>query len=461
MAWITPKTNWLPTDYFNASDYNRIVGNILHLKSLVDEIFPDFDIGEMETTKTYASMFYANEMNAIEDNLELINLYTYELGIGDKQTYRSNNATPLFSEFNRIESATLRLYNRITAQIEDNTAPTITITSDYGDWATSEYYTVQGNVQPNGNGISDVYIYYTEYGKDKKIQLQLGQSGEFELLIRLMPGTNKFIVRARDLDENPAFTVFEKYSDVTAPKVTITSSTNNIVRSTYTLTGIVTDTESGVASVTINGEPVTLSDGTFSKTFSSLTSGVNTFAIVATDNVGNISITNVSITRTNDKNDSTKNWTKRKTVTSGNKYYYQVMSNGTYTNVQLREHNSGSSWDTASISGSVSVTLPKGLSSARIPCGWYGSSSSGTGTISVKVQDTTTGEILFSGSASSPNSSSVVVNLSFTEEQAMHDIVLKVSGNASGREYQGASASIGLGIVYYGFEPNWTFTYYD
>lgn len=39
MAWMEPKTDWVSTDYFNAEDYNRMIGNISYLKTLADEVF--------------------------------------------------------------------------------------------------------------------------------------------------------------------------------------------------------------------------------------------------------------------------------------------------------------------------------------------------------------------------------------------------------------------------------------
>ena len=39
MAWIEPKTDWVASDYFNIEDYNRIIGNITHLRTLADELF--------------------------------------------------------------------------------------------------------------------------------------------------------------------------------------------------------------------------------------------------------------------------------------------------------------------------------------------------------------------------------------------------------------------------------------
>lgn len=119
MAWTTPKTNWKATDYFNYSDYNRIVGNLNYLKIMADELFMEVDYESMATGKTYESYFYASEMNAIENNLESLNLASYNLDIGIKTTYKINGSTPLYSEFNRIESACLRFYNTFIVHKEN------------------------------------------------------------------------------------------------------------------------------------------------------------------------------------------------------------------------------------------------------------------------------------------------------------------------------------------------------
>ena len=115
MAWIEPKTDWASTDYFNIEDYNRIIGNISYLKAIAEALFKSFDTLSMGEEKTYVSMIYAREMNAIESNLEIINANTYSFNIGETQTFQANKRTPLWSEFNRIESACLLLYNTMIA----------------------------------------------------------------------------------------------------------------------------------------------------------------------------------------------------------------------------------------------------------------------------------------------------------------------------------------------------------
>ena len=115
MGWITPKTDWVSTDYFNIEDYNRIIGNIIYLKDFAEELFKALDTLDMGEEKTYVSMIYAREMNAIESNLATINNNTYKFDIGKTQTFQANKSTPLWSEFNRIESACLLLYNTMIA----------------------------------------------------------------------------------------------------------------------------------------------------------------------------------------------------------------------------------------------------------------------------------------------------------------------------------------------------------
>ena len=115
MAWIEPKINWMESDYFNAEDYNRIIGNITYLKALADALFSSLTSLSMGEEKTYLSNIYAREMNNIEDSLDTLNKETYGLGIGNKQTFIANGSTPLWSEYNRIEGAILMLYKTLVA----------------------------------------------------------------------------------------------------------------------------------------------------------------------------------------------------------------------------------------------------------------------------------------------------------------------------------------------------------
>ena len=110
MAWIEPKTNWVATDYFNASDYNRIIGNVKHLKAFYESFGSKVEEIQVGEEKTYLSMIYAREMNDIENAVQQINTGTYKLNIGAKSVYSANNPTTRHTDLNRIENAILRLY---------------------------------------------------------------------------------------------------------------------------------------------------------------------------------------------------------------------------------------------------------------------------------------------------------------------------------------------------------------
>ena len=117
--WLPPKTDWTATDYFNIEDYNRITGNLEYLKTLGTSLFYGFpSIASLGDDKTYTSMIYAREINAIEDCLEKLNLGSYSFDIGDKKIYYANQSTITYSELNRIESAILLLYKTMTAHKE-------------------------------------------------------------------------------------------------------------------------------------------------------------------------------------------------------------------------------------------------------------------------------------------------------------------------------------------------------
>ena len=42
MAWITPKTDWVGTDTFNASDWLRIVGNVKYIADSLSIAYTPF-----------------------------------------------------------------------------------------------------------------------------------------------------------------------------------------------------------------------------------------------------------------------------------------------------------------------------------------------------------------------------------------------------------------------------------
>lgn len=115
--WITPKTNWLKNDYFNAEDFNRIKNNLIYLRELAIKLYKEFEIQQISEDKTYKDYFYADEINLLENNLEKINQNTLNIIYGKKTIYMDNGNTMTYIELNRIESAIFDLYDKLSNQI--------------------------------------------------------------------------------------------------------------------------------------------------------------------------------------------------------------------------------------------------------------------------------------------------------------------------------------------------------
>lgn len=121
--WQTPKTDWHGStdsdgnyagDRFNAVDFNRIKNNLIYLRDLAVKMYKDFAIDKVSDDKSYSDYPYADEINTIESNLTKINTSTLSRNYGVPHFYSDNGTFLDFNELNRIESAELDLYNRLT-----------------------------------------------------------------------------------------------------------------------------------------------------------------------------------------------------------------------------------------------------------------------------------------------------------------------------------------------------------
>ena len=88
-----------------------------------------------------------------------------------------------------------------------------------------------------------------------------------------------------------------KYDSV-PPVINITSGSIKTAGSTYTVTGTVSDPDSGVATIKVNNVPISFSGNSFAHTVS-LGYGNNTITVTATDNAGNSASSNVTVLRYN------------------------------------------------------------------------------------------------------------------------------------------------------------------
>ena len=117
MSWEEPKTTWANGDWFNKDDFNRIKNNLNHLKELATGLYPPFEINNIGGNRTYSSGGpFADEINDIEENLSIINANTFNKDYGVAPEYTPNGLIMDDHELNRIESATLDIYNKLQVQ---------------------------------------------------------------------------------------------------------------------------------------------------------------------------------------------------------------------------------------------------------------------------------------------------------------------------------------------------------
>lgn len=115
--WVEPKTDWVSTDYINYTDYNRIKNNIDYLKDLALSLYLPFAFEEMSPDKSsYSDFPYADEFNALENNLDIIRGHTYSFFGDESKQWYPNNRTPTYEDMNRLESACLKLFIGLSAQ---------------------------------------------------------------------------------------------------------------------------------------------------------------------------------------------------------------------------------------------------------------------------------------------------------------------------------------------------------
>lgn len=116
--WQQPKINWEAEDNVGCDDYNRIKGNLIFLRDLASTLYTDFGLEEMGKDKGEEDYPYADEFNRIEKNLQIIANNTWGADYGESTEFYENGTFIDFAELNRIESASLSLYNQLTNQYE-------------------------------------------------------------------------------------------------------------------------------------------------------------------------------------------------------------------------------------------------------------------------------------------------------------------------------------------------------
>lgn len=118
------KTNWKATynlvgdytgDTFNIADYHRIIANLLELQKVANALYPSITFKSMEN-KSYIMFFFAEDINALVDNLHDLVKGTYPFIIGEKKVFKANDPFVSFEELNRIEIAIQYIYEQLIGQ---------------------------------------------------------------------------------------------------------------------------------------------------------------------------------------------------------------------------------------------------------------------------------------------------------------------------------------------------------
>lgn len=120
MVWTEPKTDWVSTDRFNISDYNRIHGNITYLISMYDKYYGNMSESDMGSTiSDYSGFFKSRYFNAFENNIEYMNEHSLNGDIGATKAFYDNGVFIDYAELNRLESACLTLYQALNNVVHD------------------------------------------------------------------------------------------------------------------------------------------------------------------------------------------------------------------------------------------------------------------------------------------------------------------------------------------------------
>lgn len=73
-SWITPKTNWTSSDYYNATDLNRVENNIAYVRQQLAALNYTMPVLVVNTSRVNTDFDYVSSINRIENNMDAIRL---------------------------------------------------------------------------------------------------------------------------------------------------------------------------------------------------------------------------------------------------------------------------------------------------------------------------------------------------------------------------------------------------
>ena len=193
-----------------------------------------------------------------------------------------------------------------------------------------------------------------------------GYTSSVSKTLTLSDGTHNAIINSVDAAGNAASRSFSFSVDKTNPSLSVSRTTYNVSEvSSVVVSGTVSDTTSGLASVKVNGSAASVSGSSWSKTITGLSEGTNNFTVVALDNAGR---------------STSKSFSVNRTVTPANKMEVRVTCESVSktskfsTSLSCSTSTSGTS-DTINLSSSI----PKCAGSGTCSVVWSGSGVSALG----------------------------------------------------------------------------------
>ena len=183
-------------------------------------------------------------------------------------------------------------------QVKEKVKPVITVTSPTtGSTITNSSPTITWKITDDDSGVNpDTIKIKIDSGAavSSGITKTMSDSNKtytcsYAVPSALADGSHTFVLSASDYDGNSATEVSSTFKiDTVPPTLTITAPANNLItnRPKVTITGTTNDATSSPVTLTVNGTSVTVdSNGSFSYEYT-LTKGINTITIVATDSAG-------------------------------------------------------------------------------------------------------------------------------------------------------------------------------
>lgn len=117
MAWITPKINWVSTDYINVVDYNRIKNNVEYIKDLLVVDFEQFTNAVSEGNIMY--LHFEETVNEGEIVYWRLRYTRSESGEVTEFSYEfTESGTYDYGAFEFTESGSLKVTKEVTRGID-------------------------------------------------------------------------------------------------------------------------------------------------------------------------------------------------------------------------------------------------------------------------------------------------------------------------------------------------------